>query len=120
MVVHLDESVEMVAPKRKKMIAMEDGGCAWKAQIVPPIFHRRLLLCWVCCCWRLLTTSIKIFICYTSAVIWASVVTTGREKLSSATGGGGGGSFLREECLTEPVEYWALIFDMIDCISLHT
>ena len=30
-------SIETVASKRKKVIAMEDDGCAWKAPIVPSV-----------------------------------------------------------------------------------
>ena len=36
-VVCLDESVEMAASRRKKMIVVEDDGCAWKAPIVPSV-----------------------------------------------------------------------------------
>ena len=37
MIVRLDGSVEMVALRRKKVIIVEDGGCAWKAPTVPSV-----------------------------------------------------------------------------------
>ena len=48
------------------------------------------------------------------------MVTMGREKLGSATGGGGGIFFRQEECLTDSiaVEYWTLIFAMMNIVSL--
>ena len=37
MVICLDENIETIAPERKKMIAVEDDGCVWKALTVPSI-----------------------------------------------------------------------------------
>ena len=37
MVVHLDGNAETVAPRRRKVIIAEDGGCAWMAPTVLPI-----------------------------------------------------------------------------------
>ena len=50
-----------------------------------------------------------------------SVVTTGHEELGFAIGGGGGISFRWEECLADPVavEYWALVFTMVNIVSLR-
>ena len=36
-VIHLDGSVETVALGRKKVVAVEDGGCAWKALTAPSV-----------------------------------------------------------------------------------
>ena len=37
MVVRLGGSIETVAPERKKVNIVEDGGCAWKILTVPPV-----------------------------------------------------------------------------------
>ena len=66
----------------------------------------------ICCCWRLWTTSVSIFTCYTKTVnYWASAVMTRREELRFASEGGRSSPW--EDCLAEPMElFWALIFAM--------